>query len=409
MITVIRKKVIVTSAISVILSLVAIYVVVAYTSISQLNTTLDTLTDLIHSHNGVFPDVEKNPAPSPGAFLPENEVVTEETKYSTRFFAVWFDENKNVISENIDFVASLTDEEVRSYGENAVNKRKNRGWISQYRFKKEKTADGYMVVFVNGSIERFLTYKLLLNFFLILTASGLGVMIFIFLLSKKIVKPISESYEKQKQFVTDANHELKTPLTLILSNIEILEREVSANEWLEDIKYESERMKMLVNQLVSLSRMDEDKSDMDSSEFNLTTAINDAVSEFKPLAEEKEKNLNITTAENVEYIGNEGAIRKLMSILLDNAVKYCDAGGHIDVILYKKRNPVIIVENTYKDTANIETNKLFDRFYKGDKSRVYDGSFGIGLSIAQSIVQKHSGEITAYTKENKIGFKIIIK
>lgn len=266
-----------------------------------------------------------------------------------------------------------------------------------------------MVVFVNGSINRFLTYKLLLNFFMILMASGLGVMIFIFLLSKKIVKPISESYEKQKQFVTDANHELKTPLTLILSNIEILESEVGKNEWLQDIRYESERMKLLVNQLVSLSRMDEDRSDMDISEFNLTTAIKDTVSEFKSLAEEKDKSLNISVAENVEYIGNEGAVRKLMSILLDNAVKYCDAGGNIDVFLYKKRNPVIIVENTYRDTANIEINKLFDRFYKGDKSRVYDGSFGIGLSIAQSIVQKHSGEITAYTKENKIGFKVIIR
>lgn len=111
MITVIRKKLIVTSAISVISALTIIYAVVAYTGISQLNTTLDTLTDLICSNNGVFPAIEKNFDPSPGTFFPEDGILTEETKYSTRFFAVWFDENKNAILENIDFVASLTDEE----------------------------------------------------------------------------------------------------------------------------------------------------------------------------------------------------------------------------------------------------------------------------------------------------------
>lgn len=409
MILSIRKKLIATSAIAVILALTSIFAVVLLTSISQLNNTLDTITDLICMNGGMFPEVNEKISPLPKMYIPSERLITEETQFSTRFFTVWLDENKNVVSENIDSIASLSKKEIDDYGKCAVNKKATRGWISEYRFKVEKVDNGYMAVFVNGNVNRFLTYRLLVSFFLIMIASGMGVLVFVFIISKKIARPIYENYEKQKQFITDANHELKTPLTLILSNLEILEAEIGKNEWLEDIKYEGERMKHLINQLVSLTRMDEDKSDVYFLEFDLTNTVKDMVSEFKPFSEERGKKLNLTVDGTIKYDGNEGDIRKLISILLDNAVKYCDKNGNIDVIIEKKRTPVITVENTCKDTDSIELDKLFDRFYKGDKSRVYDGSFGIGLSIAKAIVQKHSGEITPYTKQNIIGFKITLK
>ena len=215
--------------------------------------------------------------------------------------------------------------------------------------------------------------------------------------------------EKQKQFITDANHELKTPLTLIMSNVDIVEEELGKSEWLDDIRSEGQRMTKLINRLVSLSRMDEEQNPLQKENFDLTDVVYDVASEFVQLAFENNKILYCLAQPKVMYKGDEAHIRQLMSILLDNAVKYCDTDGEIHIDLTEKHHPVITVENTYADVDNIELDKLFDRFYRADKARTYDGSFGIGLSLAKEIVNKHGGEISVYKKRNTIGFKVELK
>lgn len=170
-------------------------------------------------------------------------------------------------------------------------------------------------------------------------------------------------------------------------------------------------MGALINQLVTLSRMDEDTSNLTISDFDLSGMASDVVSEFEGLAAEREKNLIAALEPFIRYTGDEGLIRKLMAILLDNAVKYCDPEGQIQVSVYSKgRSPIISVENTYADVDSVELSRLFDRFYRADKARTYTGSFGIGLSIAESIVKNHKGEIAAYKKDaNHIGFKATLK
>ena len=167
----------------------------------------------------------------------------------------------------------------------------------------------------------------------------------------------------------------------------------------------------LINQLVVLSRMDEDTSNLAVSEIELSNMVADVVSEFEGLAKERGKDLKLTIDSVIKYDGDEGLIRRLVAILLDNAIKYCDQGGQIDVKLYTKgRNTVLTVENPYKNVGNIELGKLFDRFYKADKARTYTGSFGIGLSIAKGIAKKHKGDIVAYQKDSgHIGFKVTLK
>ena len=229
-------------------------------------------------------------------------------------------------------------------------------------------------------------------------------------MSKFAVKPVAESYDKQKQFITDANHELKTPLTLILTNLEIAESEVGKNEWLDDIRSEGERMSSLINQLVTLSRMDEDSLILSTEEFCLSDAVFDTASEFEILSVNENKTFVMNIEPSIKYIGDEASIRKLLGLLLDNAYKYCDKNGTITISLYSKRHPVLIVENTFSEINNVELPKLFDRFYRADKARSHNGSFGIGLSIAKAIVEKHHGEINAYKKdENTISFRIILK
>ena len=408
MIASLQKKFILVSVISTFLVFSGIFVLLIITSSSQLERTMDTLTDAISSNNGAFPDFDRNQA-MPARRFPYSNVITEETQFSTRFFTVWLNGSDEIGRTDVTARASITEAEIESYVEDAVKQGRERGWISDYRYKMQGTEVGTTIVFVNGSMNRSMTNRLLFTSFLVLLGSAALILTLTVLISKRVVRPVAESYEKQKQFITDANHELKTPLTLILSNLDIVEGEVGKNEWLDDIRSEGERMGLLINQLVTLSRMDESQSHMERSSFDLSAAMADTVSEFQQLAAERGRKLYVWIEPNIHYEGDEMLIRRLAAILLDNAVKYCDDGGTIRVEVCQRRHPVITVENTYSDVKNLELDKLFDRFYRADKARTFSGSFGVGLSIARSIVRNHRGSIHAYQKGDFIGFRAELK
>lgn len=405
-----RKKFILISATSILIVFTAIFSMMCLVSFLQLNRTMDLLTDAIASNDGEFPEFETAVRLLPSGGLSSYvDVITEETKFSTRFFTVWLDKEEQVNGVNVDAVFSISEEQAREYAVAAVEKKKERGWISVYRYKRFQTGEETAVVFVNGAMHRTMAGRFLLTSFLVLFGSGVIILGLFILLSKRAVKPVAESYEKQKQFITDANHELKTPLTLILSNLEIVEEEIGKNEWLDDIRIEGERMGMLVNQLVTLSRMDEEQSVLAMERFDLSNAVEDTVSEFQPLAEERDKTLTAEIEPSIIYRGEENLIRRLVSILLDNAVKYCDPGGQITLSVSKRRHPVLVVENTYRDVDQIALEKLFDRFYRADKARTFDGGFGVGLSIARGIARQHHGDISVYKKNGMIGFRVDLR
>lgn len=405
-----RKKFIIVSAMSILAVFFAIYLGIFIISFHQLNHTVDPLADLIAENDGIFPDFADGHKPPPPKREPHRNVFTSETRYITRFFTVWTDDKGKILRKNIESISSVTEEQVQQYTKEAFRHKAERGWTGDYRYKIYQTESGFGIVFVNGSMNRAMTRNLLFTALLVLAGSGSIVLFMIILFSKRAVQPAVESYEKQKQFITDANHELKTPLTLILSNLDIVESELGQNEWLDDIRSEGERMSALVNQLVILSRMDEEQSNLAVSQFNLSSAAEDMVSEFWALAAEREKELSAHIEPDLFYQGDEGLIRRLISILLDNAVKYCDPEGTITITVSAKRHPVIIVENTYANVGKTELGRLFDRFYRGDKARTYTGSFGVGLSIAKAIAKSHRGDITAYQKDvNHIAFRVTLK
>lgn len=404
-----QKRFIKITAFSIGLVFVLIFMIIYLISTFQLNDMMDGLTDLLSENEGRFPD-ERNPsADSSQAF--RNIFFSPETKFSIRFFTVWLNENGEIVQKNTDYISSVSETEIQNYTKQVIDKETERGWIEGYRYKKAVTEYGELIVFVNGETGRGMTYHILYTVFLVLVVILLLILLLIIFISKRAVRPAAEIYEKQKQFVTDANHELKTPLTLILSNLDIIESESGKSEWLDDIRSEGERMGELIHQLVMLSRMDEDTSDVEKYEFDLSAMVTDVVSEFENLSVEKQKNLSAAIDPLILYKGDEGLIRRLVSILLDNAVKYCDLEGSIHVKVYEKgRHPVIIVENTYRDIDNLELNRLFDRFYRADKARTFSGNFGIGLSIAKGIVKKHRGDLIAYKKDIAvIGFRATLK
>ena len=406
-----RRKFVIITAVSVGIVFTLIFGGIYFISRSQLNHSLDMLANVIAMNDGVFPDFDRKENPSPPDAFPQNPFITPETRFSTRFFTVWVDDNGNILQVNIEHISSDSESEAGDYAKRTLNMGNEKGWMSDYRYKVSETDDGFLVVFVSGEANKAMMNRLLYTVFFVLAGSFLLILLLILFISKKAVKPAAESYEKQKQFVTDANHELKTPLTLILSNVDIVESEIGKNEWLDDIRSEGERMGALINQLVALSRMDEDNANLTMTEFNLSEMASDTISEFAGLAAEKQKNLTAAIEPSIQYYGDEGLIRRLLCILLDNAIKYCDLNGGIQVNIYAKgRYPIITVENSYRNVEKEELNRFFDRFYRADKARTFNGGFGVGLSIAKGIARKHKGDIVVYKKDSAhIGFKVMLK
>ena len=403
-----RRKFISISMISIFIVFSCIFISLMVFTKIQTNRSVDMLVDTISSNDGVFPKFDSSKQRMP-VQMPYSDVITEETQFSTRFFSVWLDDEKQIVNTNMDSVSTITEQDVEDYTDKVLKRGKERGWIGDYRYRIMDTENGTTVVFVNGNTYNNTSNRLLFTALLVLLGSASLILILTIVVSKRAVRPVAESYEKQRQFITDANHELKTPLTLILSNLDIVESELGKNEWLDDIRSEGERMGLLINQLVTLSRMDESTDSVMREEFNLSSAVADTVSEFESLAEERGHTLTSSISPSVYYYGDESLIRRLTAILLDNAIKYCDAGGNIQLTLICRRHPVLTVENTYQDVDKLELNRLFDRFYRADKARTFSGSFGIGLSIAQSIVKSHKGNIAAYRKSGIIGFRVELK
>lgn len=409
MIDSLRRKMIFLSAVSVAIVLSLIFLAIYLIGMRQLNATMDMLTDAISENDGWFPPFDPD-RKYPSASFPLMDIFTPETEYSTRFFTIWVDKDYQFVRENVESISSITTEQAKQRAQEILKQGNERGWISDYRYKVVAVEQGYSIVFVDGSMNWAMTRQFLLNSLLVLAGSCFVILFLIIAFSKRAVQPAAESYEKQKQFITDASHELKTPLTLILSNLDIVESEIGKNEWLDDIRTEGKRMGSLIQQLTALSRMDEDHSNLDISDFDLSAVASDTVSEFVSLAARDGKKLYTQIHSPVPYKGDEGLLRRLISILMDNAVKYCDPEGTICFTLSSRRYPVLTVENTYKDVGAAELNRLFDRFYRTDKARSCTGSFGIGLSIAKAIVQNHHGTITAYKKgTDVIGFRVILK
>ena len=407
-----RRRFILISIVAVFLVVALVFGIILALNISSMNRNMDILADRISEGGGRFPGSFDETIP-PDRIPPRNEqsfdFITPETPFATRHFTVFFDEDGNVERTHTESIYSITESVAIEYAEKVTDGGNERGWISNYRYKVFSSDNGYGVVFVDGSMSRSATMQSMTIAGVVLLVCAALVLVLIFLLSKKAVKPIADSYEKQKQFVTDANHELKTPLTLIMANVEIAELELGKNEWLDDIRSEGHRMSELVSQLVALSRMDE-KEELDNvTEVFLGDLVSDTVSEFEPLAKNREKTISLNIDKNVTYFGDEGLLQRLVGVLMDNAVKYCDSNGEISVTLRRGRRVVLTVENTYAAVDEIELDRLFDRFYRADKARKFTGGYGVGLSMAKSIAEKHKGEITVYKKDSThIGFKVVL-
>ena len=211
-----------------------------------------------------------------------------------------------------------------------------------------------------------------------------------------------DNYEKQKQFITDASHEMKTPLAIISANAEVLEMVNGENEWTQSIQKQIKRMNHLTEEMVMLSRLDEENTSWNMQDCNLSDLVREIVDNFRTLAESKNKELYLEADEGILYCGDEMALRQLFSILLDNAVKYALPETRIECRLTGGTRPVFVIRNQAEGLLPGKQDRLFDRFYRLDVSRNSEtGGNGIGLSIAKAIVDAHKGKIIAFSQDRK--------
>jgi two-component system, OmpR family, sensor histidine kinase CiaH len=225
-------------------------------------------------------------------------------------------------------------------------------------------------------------------------------------LTKWIMKPVKESFEKQKQFIADASHELKTPISVMLASAEMYYQDKNV-KWVDNMKSESERMENLVKNLLELSKTEQDNIIL--SNLNISKIIENSILTFESLFYEKKIKLTYNIEDNIYYKCNEEQIKELMSILIDNAIKHCDKKGYVNIFLSKnnKKDIVLKVENTGNAIPTGEEEKIFERFYRSDSSRNRDSNrYGLGLAIAKNIVTKNNGNITAHSEAGITTFKV---
>ncbi len=320
-----------------------------------------------------------------------------ELPFRTRYFTVEFNAQGEIIFVNTEKIAAVQQEQAISYATELYRKEKTSGYYGNYRFAAgQMLFGGTRYVFVDCSQE-------LSSFFNVLwisigVASGGLLLIFclIFLLSGKIMKPVAESYEKQKRFITDASHDIKTPLTIIGADADVLEMQNGKNEWTEDIKHEVARLTSLTEKLILLAKMDEGGQAPKMTDFSLSDAVEETANSFSSIALAQGNQFTLKIQPNLSYCGNEDLIRRLVGILVENALKYSDEGGDISVSLTENAGKrQLVVKNQSKEFSEKNPERLFDRFYRGDASRNSEkAGHGIGLSLARSIVTAHRGKIT---------------
>ena len=236
------------------------------------------------------------------------------------------------------------------------------------------------------------------------------VYVLVVLLSRRAIDPVVKASEQQKQFITDAGHELKTPITVIGTSLKVLEMEVGQQKWIDKARAQTEKLRELVQSLITLCKYDEETSPLHRKPFSISEAVTDTAGSFSDFAQSKGHTIRVTAAPALSYCGDEAAVRQLVSILLDNAIKYAAPETEIQVSLEQlKRGVKLTVTNVCEQVPEGDLDRLFDRFYRPDVSRTAATGFGIGLSIAKSIAEAHRGQIRASVQGTVISFAAELK
>ena len=379
MISKLRRRFILITVLAVVVFVSLIIAVINVTNFIRVTATADRILDAIVEGDGRLP-----PMPSQGP-------IDLSTRNNARYFWVKYNSNGSIKEVNTKNVALISDEAAKQLGTLVRSKGIARGFSADYRYLVTK--DGSMVVFVDTTRMSQSADTFMIDSIIVAAVSLVLVSLLIFVVSRRALKPIVEGYEKQKRFITEASHELKTPLTVISANNELLEMECGENEYTRAISKQVEKMVFMTQNLTALARLDEGRTLDPSEEFSLSDTILDVCHQFRPALEASGKVFEHSVA-NVTYKGHQPLLQQLTSILLDNATKYSHSYVNLSLTAEGK-HLVLTVKNDVVDTPDGDMSKCFERFYRSDTARTQAGGSGLGLAIAQEIVNLHRATIAA--------------
>lgn len=332
------------------------------------------------------------------SFVPPG--MSPEVPYESRFFIVSASSDGDLINSDLSRIICVDEESVMEYISAALKSSSDQGFIGNFRFSKSADENGLRIIFLDcgRKLDQFRSF---LRISVIVGLCGCLVVFLAFVFTAgKIVAPIAESYEKQKRFISDAGHEIKTPLTIINANVDLLELDGEKEE-LTEIREQTVRLTGLTNDLIMLSKMEEAEHTIQKIDFPLSDLVSETAASFRAPAASRGLNFDADIAQGVSMNGAPDAIRRLISVLLENAVKYAPENGSVKLcMISQKKQSIISVENdTAERIAENDLAHIFDRFYRADASRNSStGGHGIGLSIAKAIVEAHGGSISASSK-----------
>ncbi|WP_373197444.1 sensor histidine kinase [Streptococcus sanguinis] len=377
----------------------------------QTNGEIQAVLNILSANNGDFPSVEET------AESLQNDRITIDTIYQYRYFSVVYKEDKTLYSTNLDHLSNLSKEQALSYANKVIKDSRSSGVFRvgsqfySYQITQDSKTKRYLLVVLDStnyleSRNDFFWLSIQLCFysfiFFVLVVSGF---------SNFAIRPYIKNYENQKRFITNAGHELKTPLAIISANTELQELMTGENEWTESTKDQVKRLSNLINQMVVLARLEE-QPDVTLVDVNFSEVVKKVAGNFKSVIEKAGKKYEIKLQEDIHVKATEDELYELVSILIDNACKYCDEDGQIFVTLTKAKRGKrarLTVANSYADGKNVDYSRFFDRFYREDESHNQkQPGYGIGLSMAESLVRIFKGRIWVSYKKGLIGFTVLL-
>lgn len=374
------------------------------------NRQADQITAMISENNGTVPQLKdyKQQQKNSQAFERYFNNYNEDSSYRTRFFRIFLDEDKKVTNVNMDHIAAVDVKKAVRMTKMAMLRRGKVGLVGSYRYRKEyKDGQVRSIIFLDCK-ENQSFYHLAVTITITVSTLLTCLITVIFAISsKRAVRPFEINSNRQKQFITDASHELKTPLAIISANAEVLQYKGDGNEWTQNIIDQTKHMGKLINQLLVLAKLDEVQEKSEKQEADLKLLLEETIEPFEEVATQKKVTLKLHLEEGVTIRVNREQIAQLVSILTENAAKYVNDGGKIVWRLTKTQHGAVLVVKNTTEKELPDTKRMFDRFYRSDSSRSSKtGGQGIGLSIAKKIVDSHKGSITAKAGDGMVTFRV---
>ncbi len=374
-------------------------IILAATSLNyyNMNSRADAFLELLSENQG---NISKEDLRS----LNEQSFYTENIPYEMRYFIVDFKDDTVIDRSHME---SISEEEGKILSGFMLKNEGNKGTIQNMRYLIDRDHSQLYVLNIYEGQKAFENF--FVNTVFISVMSLFAVFIIVSVFSKKAIKPMTEGLLKQRRFITDAGHEIKTPLSIIAANCEVLELQYGRNEWIESTQNQVRRMNLLIKNLLTLAKMDEENIDIHFVALNLSEIAEEIIQPFTVLADQKGIEVQKRIEKNLYISADPNRISHLISILMDNSIKYTPVDGVIEIYLERKgKNIIFDFINTVEKMPEGNLERLFDRFHREDDSRTSEGGgYGIGLSLARAVVKSHGGRIRASKAEkDKIRFRV---